>query len=133
MRHRRGGNLFLFDQCFWRVFRRQRRRQRLRGTCGKFLREFRDKTLRRPGAGFAERADSPAGDIVADCFQCPRVFRHAATEQHAVGDFLHPKRTFPARCTLATALMRVKLVDVVKGPNHIARVIQHDDAAGSRH
>src|SRR2546430_13288067 len=44
MRHRRGGNLFLFDQYFWRVFRRKRRRRRLRGTRGKFLRRSEEHT-----------------------------------------------------------------------------------------
>ncbi len=47
--------------------------------------------------------------------------------------FLHPERTFAAGCALAAALVRVKLVDVVKNPDHVARIIQHDHAARTRH
>jgi hypothetical protein len=75
---------------------------------------FFDKTLRRPRAGFAKCANGAPRDVVADGFQCFRIFDHAAAAQHAVGDFLHPKRAFPAGCALAAALVRVKLVDVVQ-------------------
>src|SRR6266480_1965301 len=133
MCHWGGGNLFFFDQFLWRVFWWERRRHRLSSTRGKFFRKFLNEALRWPGAGFAERADGPASDVIADCFQSFWIFGHATAAEHSVGDLLHPKRTFPARRALATALVGIKLVDVVERPNHIARVIQHDDAAGSSH
>ena len=133
MCHWCGGNLFLFDQLLRRIFRWKWWRHWLRCALCEFLLEFLDKTLRWPGAGLAERADGPASDVIADCFQSFWIFGHATAAQHSVGDLLHPKRTFPARRALATALVGIKLVDVVERPNHIARVIQHDHAAGSSH
>ena len=87
----------------------------------------------RPGARFAERADRAPGDIVGDGLQRVGILRDPAAEQHAVGDFLHPKRTFAARRALAAALVRIKFVDVVERPNHVARIVEHDDAAGTGH
>ena len=100
---------------------------------GKFFREFFDKTLRRPGARFAKRANGAAGDVVANGFQCFWIFHHAAAAQHAIGDFFHPERAFAAGGALAAALVRVKFVDVVQRPDHVARIIHHDHAAGTGH
>src|SRR5947207_6715860 len=127
VRHWRGGNLLLFDQFFRRVFRWKWRWDRFCCAVCEFIGKFFDETLCRPRASFAEGADRTASNVVPNCFQCAWVFGHSAAAQHPVSYFLHPKRTFPARCALATALMRIKLVDVVKRPNHIARVVQHDD------
>ena len=100
---------------------------------GKFLRKFFNKTLGRPGTRFAKRADSPAGNIIADCLQCARIFRDAAAIEHAFGNFFHPKRAFAAGRALAARLMCIKFVDVVEHPNHVARIVEHDHAAGSSH
>ena len=51
---------------------------------GEFFRKFFDKTLRRPRARFAERANGAPGDVVADRLERVRILRHAAAEQHAV-------------------------------------------------
>ena len=100
---------------------------------GEFFREFFDETLRRPGAGFAEGADGSAGDVVGDGLERVRILHDAAAEQHAVGDLLHPERAFAARRALAAALVRVEFVDVVQRPDHVARVVHHDHAAGAGH
>ena len=49
------------------------------------------------------------------------------------GDFLHPKRAFPAGRALAAAFVSIKLVDVVEHPDHVARIVQHDHAARAGH
>ena len=60
------------------------------------------------------------------------LFRTAPIKQTR-GNLLHPKRSFPAGRALAATFVGVKFVDVVQRPDHVARVIHHDDSAGSRH
>src|SRR5262249_4515978 len=118
--HGDGRNRFFLDQFFGCVLRREGWGNGFLGTRREFLREFFDKTLRWPRAGFAKCTDGAPRDVIADGFQCFRIFHHTAAAQHAIGDFLHPKGAFPAGCALAAALVRVKLIDVVQRPNHVA-------------
>src|SRR5215471_4136326 len=69
----------------------------LRSICLELVTEFRDKALRRPGAGFTESTDGSPGDIVRDRLQCVRVTVRATPIEQTSSDFLHPKRSFPAR------------------------------------
>src|SRR5947209_13029456 len=121
MRERGGRNFFFFDQFFRGVFRRKRRGNWFLCARGKLLWKFLDKTLGWPRACFAESADRTPRDVVANGLERFRIFHNSAATQHAVGDFLHPKRTLPTGCALATAFVRVELVDVVQHPNHAAR------------
>ena len=98
-----------------------------------FVSELRDEALGGPGAGFAEGADGPAGDVVGDGLERVGVALHAAAGEQAVGDFLHPERAFAAGGALAAALVGVKFVDVIERPDHVAGVVQDDDAAGAGH
>src|SRR4029453_4883778 len=103
------------------------------GTSFKLFWKFFDKTLRRPRACFPKRANRAPGAVVSDTFERFWVFRNTAATQHAVGDFFHPKRTFPAGRALAAALMGIELIDVIECPHHVARIIEHDHAAGTSH
>src|SRR5580700_8066873 len=73
--------------------------------CHELVAEFRDKTLRRPSAGFTKSADGSPGDMV--CYRRQRVgiaFRTAPIKQTR-GNLLHPKRSFPAGRALATTFV----------------------------
>src|SRR5215469_10445144 len=128
MRHGDCWNRILFDQFSGCIFRRKGGWYRLLCAGRKFLSELCDKTLCWPRACFAKRANCSSSNVVADTFERFWIFCHAASAQHAVGNFSHPKRAFPARRALAAALVRVELVDVVEDPNHVARIIEHDYA-----
>ena len=95
--------------------------ERVSGRASQILREIFRQNFASAKTGFAKCADSAPRDVVANRLQCVRIFNYAAAAQHAVGDFLHPKRAFPAGCALAAALMRIKLVDVVQRPNQGSR------------
>src|SRR4030095_3017841 len=89
--HGDGGNRFFPDQFVRCVLGREGWGNGLLRARGKFLREFLNETLRRPRTGFAKCANGASRDVVANRFQCFRIFHYAATAQHAIGDFLHPK------------------------------------------
>src|SRR5262249_7046569 len=99
----------------------------------KFFSKFLYKTLRRPRACFAKSANRASRNVVANGLERVRIFNNSAAAQHAVGNFLHPKRTLPTRGALAAALVRIEPVDVVQYPDHAAGITQHDHAAGTSH
>src|SRR4051794_10766410 len=76
--HRPNGNVFLLDQFLRGELGWQWRRHRLAGVAGEFIGKLVDETLGGPRARFAERADGPPGDVVADRLQSARVFGDAA-------------------------------------------------------
>src|SRR6266704_1777496 len=100
---------------------------------GEIFRKFLDKTLGGPGAGFSEGADSAAGNVIRYRFQSRWILHHAAAEQHSIGNLFHPERALTAGGALSTRFVGIELVNVVKSPDHVARVIQHNDAARARH
>src|ERR1700693_697238 len=95
--------------------------------------KFGEEALGRPRASFPECTDCPSGDVVRHALQCIGVLFNAASMEHPLGDFLHPKRTFTAGCALTAALVCVALVDVVQCPNHFSVVIHHNGPSGSCH
>src|SRR5438067_3187458 len=133
VRHWDHRNLFFLYQLFGCVFRRQGWGEWFPGTGSKFLSKFLYKTLRPPRARFAKGANRSPGNVVADRLERVRIFNNTTAAQHAVGNFLHPKRTFPARSALAAALVRIERVDDVEHPDHVAGIIQYDHAAGPSH
>src|SRR5205823_4033598 len=68
-RQRGFADRLFFNQFFRGVFRRHRRGDWLLGARRKFIPEFFDETLRRPGAGFAKGANGPAGNVVGDALE----------------------------------------------------------------
>src|SRR6516165_2841785 len=62
----------------------------------KVVSELRDKALSRPRTGFPKGADGPARDIVSHAFEGVGILHCCSSKQHSLGDFLHPKRSFPA-------------------------------------
>src|SRR5205823_13337255 len=86
-----------------------------------------------PGAGFSEGADGAAGYVIRYRFQSLWILHHAAAEQHSIRNLFHPKGALPAGGALSTRFVGIELVNVVKGPDHVARIIQHNDSARARH
>src|SRR5437588_1353639 len=113
MRKRSDRNFGFEDQFLRSQFRRQGWRSGFLSMGRKILREFFDKALRRPGTSFAESADGPSGDVIADRFQRRRILHHTSSPQHAIGNFLHPKRTLAARSALAARFVSIKLINVI--------------------
>ena len=95
--------------------------------------ELGQETLCGPRAGLAKGANGAARDVIRHVFQRAGIAFHAAAGQEAVGDLLHPERALAAGGALAAALVRVKFVDIIQRPDHVARVVQHDHAAGAGH
>ena len=87
----------------------------------------------RPGACFAERANGAACDVVGDVFKVLRIVRACALVDDAGGDLGHPEAAFAAGGALSTAFVGVELVQVVQGPDHVARVVHDHHAAASHH
>src|SRR6266480_1797693 len=103
-----GWNLFALGQFLRGAFRWKRRWKGFASVSGKFLWKFFDETLGRPGTSLAEGANSSPGDIVANCLKSRRIFRNSAAVQHALSNFFHPKRTFPARRALPARFVGIK-------------------------
>ena len=95
--------------------------------------EFPDDRLHRPGRRFAEGADRAAVDLIGHAFQRVDVGRAGFSGDEAVGNLLHPGRTFAARRALAAGFVGVERVQIVEHPRHLAGVVEHDHAAGACH
>src|SRR5438876_7356715 len=76
--HGDGGNRFFFDQFVRCVFGWERWGNGFLGARRKFFREFFDKTLCWPRAGFAKCADGAPRDVIANRLQCLRIFHYPA-------------------------------------------------------
>ena len=87
----------------------------------------------RPGAGFTEGADGAAGDVVGDVFEVLRIVGACALVDDAGGDLGHPEAAFAAGGALSAAFVGVELVQVVQGPDHVARVVHDHHAAATDH
>ena len=87
----------------------------------------------RPGAGLAERADGPAGDLVGDALQEGTVLGPGLPVHHAARDLLHPERALAARRALAAAFVRIEGVNVRERLDHADRVVHNDHAARAAH
>ena len=99
-----------------------------------FVLELCDKTLHRPGTGFAERANrASAGNVVGDLHEVIGVRRAALAVGKAVQRLAHPKRALAAGRALAATFVRVKLADVRQRLHDVHAVVHHDDGAGTAH
>src|SRR5258708_1142933 len=83
-----------------------------RSALAELIFKFSDKTLHRPRAGFAKRADGPAsGNVVGNAYQVISVTASSPSMRQSMQGLAHPKRTLAAWCALAATLMRIELGD----------------------
>ena len=105
----------------------------LLGSDLELLGELLEEALDGPGGRLTEGADGTPGDVVGDILEGLGILSGTLAIHHASGHLVDPENTLAARGALTTALMGVELVEIIEGPEHVARVIHDDDATTADH